>query len=93
MIKEVTETKQVFDREQISVGDGLLFKKDLHQGPVFSSSIPVRIGVITEMFSDELKIMFAEEDSGGRWDVQCALIRAKEVASGEVKIKCIPLEL
>ena len=93
MIKQVTETKQVFDQEQISVGDGILFKKDLHQGPVFSSSIPVRIGVITEMFSDELKIMFAEEDSGGRWGVRYECIRAEEVASGEVKVKHIPLEL
>lgn len=93
MIKEVTETKQVFDREQISVGDGILFKKDLHYGPVFSSSIPVRIGVIAEMFSDELEIVFIDKDSGGRWEIKYECIRAKEVVSGEVKIKHIPLEL
>ena len=90
MLTEKVERKTVFDTEQIKTGDAVIFKKDVNRtGKAFSSSVPVRVGIIQRLYEETMEIVYLEK---GEKVINFTRITTDDIASGQAKLKVIKLD-
>jgi len=84
LLREITETKLVFDTEKIQNDFGILFKK---------LSDPICIGIVTAVDAKEVRVVFFGQDDRTKVYERCyTTITVKEVEAGETKIEVFPLK-